>query len=389
MALRWMGRRALVACSALGLAVSCSQLLQFDEDYSLGPGSSTGGTGAGGTGTGGTGTGGTGTGGTGTGGTGGTGGNPCPDGEQDNDHDGSCQPACAPESCSGNGTCDDTSGAATCTCEFRFSGPTCADCAEGYAGPDCLGCAAGYQDKDDDGTCLPECSDLTCSGHGACDDSSGTATCTCHPDVVGDDCATPCQSGMAGPSCSFRIIFGLEIPPAGGDWNVLGDVPYDINNSASAAPFDRVASRLILDAEEVWVETDPYTANAADLGIPVDVIYDVPITNVTVLSFSTNQPSISVPTDGNVEMWSNCYAGGANSIFDYDDAISPSQPDCYGSFQVHVNMTPALCFNRWSAGPGGYDLGIGPAPTGNPDWTFAGNSGNYSVRRLEVYIREQ
>ena len=350
-------------------------MLHFDEDYSLSPGSSSGGAGTGGTGAGGT-------------GTGGTGGvvNNCPEGEQDNDGDGTCMPACAAETCSGNGTCDDSSGTATCTCEFRFSGPTCASCAEGYAGPDCVGCAAGYQDKDDDGTCFPECSDSTCSGHGACDDSSGTATCKCHPDFFGDDCGTACPSGTAGPSCGFRIIFGLDIPAPAGDWNVVGDVPYDINDAASAAAFDRVAYRLILDDEQVWAEMDAFTANAADLGVPVDVIHDVPITNVTVLSLSSNQATISVPSDGKVEMWSNCYAAGLNGVFDYDDDITGT--DCYGCVQVHVGMHPVLSFNKWSQPGGSHDIGIGPAPTGNPDWTFAGNAGNFTSRRLEVYIRE-
>ena len=33
------------------------------------------------------------------------------------------------------------------------------------------------------------------------------------------------------------------------------------------------------------------------------------------------------------------------------------------------------------------DLGIGNQPTGNPDWTFAGNAGSYQVKRLRVLVR--
>lgn len=359
------------------LWTGCSQVLEFDQDYTLGTSSATGGAGGGtasGTATGtGTGTGGTGTG--------------CPDDQQDNDHDGTCEPACTAETCSGNGTCDDSSGIARCDCEERFGGDTCADCAPAYEGTDCLGCAAGYQDRDDDGTCLPACADGTCSGHGTCSDTSGAATCRCRPDYQGDDCATAGASGTAGASCEFRIIFGLDIPAASGDWGVVGDVPYDVNEAGGAGAFDRVAYRLILDDEEVWVEMDPFAGNAAALGMPMDIIHDAAITNVTVTSFAANQASISTPSSGNVEMWSNCYSEGLNDVYDYDDDITVGSPDCYGCVQVHVNMLPVLCFNRWSQA-GNLDIGIGPAPVNNPDWTFADNAGNFTTRRLEVYIRE-
>jgi hypothetical protein len=357
----------LVAWSALWLTASCSQVLELDQDFTLGSASSTGGYDAGG------------------GGTGGKGGD-CPDGEQDNDGNGTCELACGPDSCSGNGTCDDSSGTADCACDVRFSGETCASCADGYAGVDCTACAAGYQDNDDDGSCLPECGPDSCSGNGLCDDSSGSGRCTCYPEFGGADCGTACPDGMAGPVCDFRIIFGLDIPVAVVNWDAVADVPYDIDDAAGAAAFDRVAYRLILDDEQVWVEMEPFTTNAVELGMPMDVIWDVPVSNVTVASFSANQETLSVPTDGTVEMWSNCYSAGLNGVYDYDDDISGT--DCYGCVQVHVGMQPVLSFNRWSSGSGSHDLGIGPSPTGNPDYTFEENAGDYTSRRLEVYIRE-
>lgn len=360
------GGRVLAAGSALWLAASCSQVLELDQDYTLGSESSTGGGGTGGV---------------------GGGGDDCPSGEQDNDGNGVCEPACDAESCSGNGTCDDSSGTATCSCDFNFTGDDCASCAAGYEGATCTGCASGYQDADDDGTCLPACDSSTCSGHGDCDDSSGTAECTCRPDFGGDDCGTACPDGMAGAGCDFRIIFGLDIPAPVTDWNEISDVPYDVDDAAGAAPFDRVAYRLILDDEEVWVEMDPFTSDAAELGMPMDVIHDVPITNATIASFSPRQPSSSAPTDGNVEMWSSCYSAGPNGVFDYDDDITAGT-DCYGCIQVHVALQPVLSFNRWSSGSGTHELGIGPSPTGNPDYTFEQNANDYTTRRLEVYIRE-
>ncbi len=40
--------------------------------------------------------------------------------------------ACAPNSCGGHGTCDDSSGTAVCTCDSEYTGSTCDTCAAGY-----------------------------------------------------------------------------------------------------------------------------------------------------------------------------------------------------------------------------------------------------------------
>jgi sialate O-acetylesterase len=42
--------------------------------------------------------------------------------------------------------------------------------------------------------------------------------------------------------------------------------------------------------------------------------------------------------------------------------------------------------NHWREGKGA-DLGIGNAPSGNADWTFAGNAGSYRSKRLRVLVR--
>jgi hypothetical protein len=93
----------------------------------------------------------------------------CAPGYQDNDGDGTCKVACAQDGtdCSGHGTCDDASGTPVCSC------------AAGYAGDACEGCASGYQDHDDDGTCAPDCSGVACPAKSACEDASGTAICVC------------------------------------------------------------------------------------------------------------------------------------------------------------------------------------------------------------------
>jgi sialate O-acetylesterase len=100
-------------------------------------------------------------------------------------------------------------------------------------------------------------------------------------------------------------------------------------------------------------------------------------------------------TGGNLEFWPNNY-GPANSAkvpnasdqtFDFGD--DPSDPvDGYGSMQVHNHEAKQTLFalNHWREGSHA-DVGIGNQPTGNPDWTFAGNAGSYPVKRLRVLVR--
>jgi sialate O-acetylesterase len=98
---------------------------------------------------------------------------------------------------------------------------------------------------------------------------------------------------------------------------------------------------------------------------------------------------------GNIEFWPNNYAPGnsanvpnaSGEVFDFGD--QPTDPaDGYGSMQVHNHdaKQTLLALNHWSEG-GRADLGIGNQPTGNPDWTFAGNAGTYKTKRLRVLVR--
>lgn len=82
----------------------------------------------------------------------------------------------------------------------------------------CTTCIPGTQDNDFNGSCTPTCAALalSCSGHGACTDGSGTATCVCDPGFTDPSCATnindcaaaPCLNGgtctdaVAGYTCS-------------------------------------------------------------------------------------------------------------------------------------------------------------------------------------------
>ena len=106
----------------------------------------------------------------------------CDAGYQDNDADGTCLPDCATSGldCGLHGTCDDSSGAAVCACDTGYAGAACDTCDAGYQDNDADGtclpdCAT---------------SGLDCGLHGTCDDSSGAALCTCDEGYVGDYCET-------------------------------------------------------------------------------------------------------------------------------------------------------------------------------------------------------
>ncbi len=120
----------------------------------------------------------------------------CDTGYQDNDGDGVCAPDCSTAglACGNHGSCEDTSGTAICACDT------------GYMGTTCGGCAAGYQDNDADGSCTADCAHagLSCGANSACDDSSGTAACTCDTGYTGsacDQCATGYQDNDANGTC--------------------------------------------------------------------------------------------------------------------------------------------------------------------------------------------
>jgi len=132
---------------------------------------------------------------------------------------------CLPTMCALHGSCDDSSGVASCVCDSGYyacdfacfastsndtcdttcaatnpclNGATCNDdggriscaCATGFAGARCDQCAAGFHL---DGTacvanqhCLPG----LCSPNGSCDDTTGIVICNCDPTyfVCGYEC---------------------------------------------------------------------------------------------------------------------------------------------------------------------------------------------------------
>ena len=105
---------------------------------------------------------------------------------------------CGSGPCSGNGVCGPTTGRCVCftsTVLGFFSGQYCGSCAPGYHGASCLTPCGGQ---------------LTCSGHGYCNDGLNGTGCQCLQDSVagswgGTGCAT-CTTGYFGARCNMRCV---------------------------------------------------------------------------------------------------------------------------------------------------------------------------------------
>ncbi|MBN2360876.1 MAG: hypothetical protein JXR83_15580 [Deltaproteobacteria bacterium] len=115
--------------------------------------------------------------------------------------------ACDDSYCFEHGECWVTGGDIVC------------QCFPGYAQPRCETCADGYQDRDGDGTCLPDCAHagLSCAQpHTRCSDSDGIAGCDC---VVGYEDVNGVCEWSGGP-----LDPGFQ---QSGAWTVEGNATVD------------------------------------------------------------------------------------------------------------------------------------------------------------------
>ena len=196
----------------------------------------------------------------------------------------------------------------------------------------------------------------------------------------------------------YQLVYDLDLAK-------LGEmVTYQVDNHAKLSkPFDRIAYCLELqggdaDTQYVYVSMDAFSDALDKIGVPTAKSGARFQQNVSNLNVYSNVKGIVTGTalaGGNVEFWPNNY-GPANTAkvpnasdqtFDFGD--DPSDPvDGYGSMQVHNHAAKQTLFalNHWREGSRA-DLGIGNQPTGNPDWTFAGNAGSYQMKRLRVLVR--
>ncbi|HUA66806.1 MAG TPA: sialate O-acetylesterase [Alphaproteobacteria bacterium] len=196
----------------------------------------------------------------------------------------------------------------------------------------------------------------------------------------------------------YHVIYSLDLT------KMARTISYGVDNHRKVhRPFDRIAYFVELQDQDgnnrdLFVSMDAFTSDAAKIGVPYfgsDEFFQQDVTNMDVFS---NVGSIVTGTGlsgGNIEFWPNNYAqnnsvhvpNASNDVFDFGD--QPTAPaDGYGSMQVHNHDARQTLFaiNHWSEGLHA-DVGIGNQAQGNPDWTFAGNAGNYTAMRLVVFVR--
>jgi hypothetical protein len=95
-------------------------------------------------------------------------------------------PTCQAGSCSGHGTCDDGSGSVVCACEVGYAGSDCGHCDEGHV-------------RTELGFCVADpCAADVCHGRGSCSvDPGGNPACSCFEGFAGASCDR-CADGFVG-----------------------------------------------------------------------------------------------------------------------------------------------------------------------------------------------
>ena len=205
------------------------------------------------------------------------------------------------------------------------------------------------------------------------------------------------------PEQGYQLIYQLDIPPNAG-FNA-SRIPYSIDSTSGfcRGAFDRVAYRMELDDKWwVYVSMDAFTDKLKEIGVPSNgangskTFFQENVTNMNIFS---NKQGITTGSgiEGNIEFWPNNYRApnavnvphASNTTWDTGDTRSPEAG--YGSMQIHnhsagVDQT-LMAYNGWGTEDHKDDLGLGNAPSGQPDWTFAGNASQYRSRKLQILVR--
>ena len=183
-----------------------------------------------------------------------------------------------------------------------------------------------------------------------------------------------------------------------------GTMAYDEDHAAEiGGRFDRVAYFLELQKaggalQYVYASMDAFTTDLRKVGIPTaasGAVFQMPVTNLTVLSNVPGLKTGEAMDGGNIEFWPHNYGtqngasvpGAAGDVYDWGDATF-DPVDGYGSMQVHNGAAKQTVFaiNNWKAAAGA-DLGIGNSEGKTRDWTFTGNAHTCPVKRLRVLVR--
>ncbi len=202
---------------------------------------------------------------------------------------------------------------------------------------------------------------------------------------------------------AYKLLFAFD-PLAGKLADGNRRFIYDVDNSAQLkGPFKKVAYFLALrDAagavNYAFVAMDPFTSDAAKLGVPCVTSGACFMTNVTGVIVKTNAKGVQAGefADGcNIEFCPSNYGpqntakvpGADDKVFDFGDMVAARDTPGYGSMQIHnwKAQHSILCFNRFGSGRSN-DLGLGNSEGRTRDWTFTSSAKNYSQAQFLVLV---
>jgi sialate O-acetylesterase len=198
----------------------------------------------------------------------------------------------------------------------------------------------------------------------------------------------------------FKTLYEIDLPAN----PQFGSKPpvYTVDNSKSAGEFTQVAYLLQLQNQSggiqyIMTSMDAFTKDLSKLAIPhqkTGTRLQTKVANLTVRSNVKEIPSLTADDGGCIEFGALNYGtqctqklpGGDSRKYDFDDALATDGG--YGCMQVHSwkARTTLFAFNNFNGGPA--DIGIGNNTKGeHPDYTFMGNAGEYTTRRLTIYVK--
>ncbi|MCA9136889.1 MAG: 9-O-acetylesterase [Planctomycetales bacterium] len=197
----------------------------------------------------------------------------------------------------------------------------------------------------------------------------------------------------------FQLVYDLDLKDLG------ADIHYAVDNSNDIGEFDRIGYLLELGNgtdpdQKLFVTMKAFTQDIKQIGIPTvssKARFQTLVQDMDVFTTVGSLTAGKGITTGNIEFWPDNYGpqnaaavkNASSALYDFGD--QPSAPTAgYGSMQVHDYGARQTIFaiNHWSAG-GGADIGIGNSPGEQKDWTFSGNAGTYSSKRLRVFVKSR
>ena len=145
---------------------------------------------------------------------------------------------------------------------------------------------------------------------------------------------------------------------------------------------------------------DAFASSSDDLILtdkPGARLYRQPVANLTVRTNVSSVKPLTNSPNGFIEFYNSSYmskrsatpAGGDDKTHDFNDTPTNPSKFGYGCLQVHdlAAKKTIFSFNHFNNARVACDVGIGPAPTRHPDWTFSANAGAYKARRISVWVK--